>query len=137
LFRILEKTWNMRKIKTGYLIVGVFVLLLGLLFMSNYLKSSNETHLNENGIETFAKITKIDVNNYRANEMDGTFVENYVLTFQFLVNEETVESIRTIEKKDYDAFFKRTLYVNDSVKILYDASEPKNNLIKKLNLPEN
>jgi len=95
------------------------------------LKYTNETHLNENGIETFAKITKIDVNNYRANEMDGTFVENYVLTFQFLVNEETIESIRTIKKKDYDAFFKRTLFVNDSVKILYDAIEPKKQSNKK------
>lgn len=124
----------MKKIKPGYLILGTFVLLVGLLFASNYLKDNNEAALVENGIETIATISKIDVNNYKANEMEGTFVENYVLTFDFSVDGKNIKSIRTIEKKDYDKFFDRALYVNDTIPVLYDAENPKNNKIKELNL---
>lgn len=123
----------MKKIKTGYLLVGAFLLLVGLLFASNYLNDNNDASLNENGIETMAQITKIDVNNYRMNEMDGTTVENYILTLNFSVNGETIKSIRTVEKKTYAKFFKKKLYVNDSISILYDPSNPKNNKIKESN----
>ncbi|MFY0630707.1 MAG: hypothetical protein JXR05_10020 [Flavobacteriaceae bacterium] len=123
----------MKKIKTGYLIVGAFLLLVGLLFASNYLNNSNDASLNENGVETMAQVTKIDVNNYRMNEMDGTTVENYILTFNFSVDGKTVKSIRTIEKKTFTSFFKKALHVNDSISILYDPSNPKNNKIKESN----
>ncbi|MBL4605452.1 MAG: hypothetical protein JKY02_07300 [Flavobacteriaceae bacterium] len=122
----------MKKIKTGYLLVGTFLVLVVLLFVSNYLNDTNEAVLTENGIETMAKITKIDVNNYRMNEMDGTTVENYILTLNFLVDGKTIKSIRTIEKKTYAKFFNKALHVNDSISILYDPSNPKNNKIKEL-----
>jgi len=121
----------MKKIKTGYLIVGAFILLAGLLYITNYINDSNDASLTKNGIETMAQISKIDVNNYRMNEMDGTMVENYVLTLNFSVNGELFKSIRTIEKKTYAKYFKKTFHVNDSISILYDPSNPKNNKIKK------
>lgn len=123
----------MKKIKTGYFLVGAFVLLIGLLFVSNYLNDNNDAELIENGIEAKAKITKIDVNNYRMNEMDGTTVENYILTLNFSVDGKTIKSVRTIEKKVYQKFFDKALYVNDSISILYDPSNPKNNKIKEFN----
>ena len=123
----------MKKIKTGYFLVGAFVLLIGLLFVSNYLNDNNDAELIENGVETMAKITKIDVNNYRMNEMDGTTVENYILTLNFSVDGKTIKSVRTIEKKVYQKFFDKALYVNDSISILYDPSNPKNNKIKEFN----
>lgn len=127
----------MKKIKPGYLILGIFVLLIGLLFASSFLKENNKAVLIENGIETIARISKIDVNNYKANEMEGTYVENYILTFNFSVDGKEIKSIRTIEKRDYAKFFDRGLNVNDSIPVLYDPENPKNNKIKELNLPEN
>ncbi len=124
----------MKKIKTGYLLVGTFVLLIGLLFTTNYLNKSNEAELLKNGIETSATITKLDVNSYKANEMEGTFVENYVFTLEFSVDGKKFKSVRTIEKKDYANFFDRSLKVHDVIPILYDAENPKNNRIKELNL---
>tara|TARA_R110001632_G_scaffold2297_8_gene10082 strand:+ start:157 stop:540 length:384 start_codon:yes stop_codon:yes gene_type:complete len=127
----------MKKIKPGYLILGIFVLLIGLLFASSFLKENNKAVLIENGIETIARISKIDVNNYKANEMEGTYVENYILTFNFSVDGKEIKSIRTIEKRDYAKFFDRGLNVNDSIPVLYDPENPKNNKIKELNLSEN
>lgn len=121
----------MKKLKTGYLIVAAFILLVGLLYTTNYINDTNDAILTKNGIETMAQITKIDVNNYRMNEMDGTMVENYILTLNFSVNGKSIKSVRTIEKKTYAKYFTKTLQVNDSISILYDPSNPKNNKIKE------
>ena len=122
----------MKKIKTSHILITVFLLVVSLLFISNYLKEDNISNLNKNGIETVAKITKIEVNDYRANEMDGTSIENYVFTLSFMANGENIKSIRTIDKKDYSKYFDRKLYVNDTISILYDASNPNNNKVKDL-----
>lgn len=123
----------MQKLKTGHYLIIAFVVLIALLIGSNYVNKSNDKHLNQNGIETLAIITDIDVNNYKANEMEGKFVENYVLTFNFTAEGKELTSIRTIEKKVYGNYFDRTLKVSDTIAILYDASNPKNNKIKELN----
>ena len=123
----------MKKLKAGHYILIAFIFLIGLLIGSNYINKSNEERLTKNGIETIATITDIDVNNYKANELEGKFVENYVLTFQFDIDGKKVKSIRTLEKKDYARFFDRTLNVNDQISILYDPEDPKNNKLKALN----
>tara|TARA_R110002073_G_scaffold145532_3_gene297670 strand:+ start:1817 stop:2200 length:384 start_codon:yes stop_codon:yes gene_type:complete len=127
----------MKKLKPGHYIGFAFILLIGLLIGSNFLNKNNEKELIADGIETTAIITKIDVNNYKANEMEGTYVENYMLTFNFSVDGKNIKSIRTVGKKEYDKYFKRALYVNDTISILYDSSNPKNNQIKELNLAKN
>lgn len=124
----------MKKLKAGHYLVFTFVLLIGLLITTHYLNNSNEENLSKNGIEAIAIITDIDVNNYKANELEGRFIENYILTFHFSADGEKIKSVRTIEKKDYKKYFDRTLQVNDSIFILYDSSNPKNNKIKELNL---
>jgi hypothetical protein len=122
----------MKKIKTGHILITAFVLIVSLLLISSYIKESNTSNLNENGIETIAKITEIEVNDYRANEMDGSSVENYIFTFSFMVNGENIKSIRTIKKKEFSKFFTKKLFVNDTIIVLYDADNPKNNKIKEL-----
>ena len=73
----------MKKLKTGHYLLGVFALLIGLLIAMNVLNSNQEKQLQQNGIEAIATITDIDVNNYKANELEGRYIENYILTFQF------------------------------------------------------
>lgn len=123
----------MKKLKAGHYILIAFIFLICLLIGSNYINKSNEESLNKNGIEAIATITNIDVNNYKANELEGKYIENYVLTFQFDIDGKKVKSIRTLEKKDYARFFDRTLNVNDQISILYDPEDPKNNKLKELN----
>lgn len=124
--------YTMKKLKAGHYILIAFIFLIGLLIGSNYMNKSKEESLNKNGIEAIATITKIDVNNYKANELEGKYIENYVLTFQFNHDGKNVKSIRTLEKKDYALYFDRTLNVNDQIPILYDAKNPKNNKLKEL-----
>ena len=122
----------MKKLKTGHYLITVFIVLIGLLITMNFLNSSQEKHLLENGINTMAVVTDIDVNNYKANELEGKFIENYVFTFQFSVDGKEVNSIRTIEKKEFEKYFDKPIVVNDRISILYDPSNPKNNIIKEL-----
>lgn len=124
----------MKKIKTGYILVATIALLLTLLYVSNSLRESNQEHLLSNGIETTAVISKIAVNNYKANELEGRYIENYVITFDFNVEDQKFQSVRTVEKKDYKKYFDRVLKAKDTIHIVYDASNPKNNKIKALNL---
>tara|TARA_B110000091_G_C13702250_1_gene426825 strand:- start:530 stop:910 length:381 start_codon:yes stop_codon:yes gene_type:complete len=122
----------MKKIKTSHLLITTFVLVIGLLLVSSYLKESNTSNLNKNGIETFAKITKIEVNDYRANEMDWSTVENSIITFSFIINGKTIKSVRTIKKSEFKQFFNKKITVNDTISILYEAENPKNNKVKEL-----
>lgn len=124
----------MKKLKAGHYILIAFLLLIGLLIGSNYVNNQNEHHLNENGIEVMATILDIDVNNYKANELEGKFIENYILTFRFSDNNgKVITSVKTIDKKDYGSYFDRTLHIDDQIPILYDVSNPTNSIFKKLN----
>ena len=125
----------MKKLKTGHYILFTFIFLIGLLIGSNYMNKANQKDLEQNGIKTIATITKIDVNNYKANEMEGRFVENYILTFQFSTEDgKVITSVRTVEKKDYKEYFDRSLKVNDQIQILYEESNPTNNTFKKIDI---
>ena len=123
----------MKKIKTGYYLIGAFVVLIGLLIAMNIINDNQERYLQENGIEVLATITDIDVNNYKANELEGTYVENYILTFQFSDSDgKVVTNVRTVEKKDFKLYFDKTLNVNDQIKIVYDESDSSKNTFKEL-----
>ena len=124
----------MKKLKPSHYLIGVFVLLVALLMGSNYRNNRQEKQLKENGIATIATITDIEVNNYKANELEGKFVENYVLTFEFSVDGKNIKSVRTVEKKEYKRFFNKSLSVNDKIDILYDPTNPKYNTLKELHL---
>jgi hypothetical protein len=122
----------MKKLKTGHYLIAAFAVLIGLLIAMNFLNNNQEKYLIENGKDAIAVVTNIDVNNYKANELEGKFIENYVFTFQFSVDGEEVKSVRTIEKKAFKKYFDKAVVVNDQINILYDPSNPKNNTIKEL-----
>jgi hypothetical protein len=122
----------MKKLKTGHYLITVFVVLIALLVAMNFLNNNQEKYLLEHGVDAIAVVTDIDVNNYKANELEGKFIENYVFTFQFSVEGKEINSVRTIEKKAFKKYFDKPVVVNDQIHILYDPSNPKNNTIKEL-----
>lgn len=127
----------MKKLKTGHYLLGAFILLVGLLIVMNVLNDKKQEYLEQHGVEALATITDIDVNNYKANELEGRYVENYIFTFQFSDRKgNVITTVKAIEKKDFKSYFDRTLYVNDQISILYDIDDPKDVIFKKLTLVE-
>ena len=127
----------MKKLKTGHYLLGAFILLVGLLIVMNVLNDKKQEYMEQHGVEVLATITDIDVNNYKANELEGRYVENYIFTFQFSDRKgNVITTVKTIEKKDFKSYFDRTLYVNDQISILYDIDDPKDVIFKKLTLVE-
>lgn len=127
----------MKKLKTGHYLLGAFILLVGLLIVMNVLNDKKQEYMEQHGVEALATITDIDVNNYKANELEGRYVENYIFTFQFSDRKgNVITTVKTIEKKDFKTYFDRTLYVNDQISILYDIDDPKDVIFKKLTLLE-
>ena len=127
----------MKKLKTGHSLLGAFILLVGLLIVMNVLNDKKQEYMEQHGVEALATITDIDVNNYKANELEGRYVENYIFTFQFSDRKgNVITTVKTIEKKDFKSYFDRTLYVNDQISILYDIDDPKDVIFKKLTLVE-
>ena len=127
----------MKKLKTGHYLLGAFILLVGLLIVMNVLNDKKQEYMEQHGVEALATITDIDVNNYKANELEGRYVENYIFTFQFSDQKGSViTTVKTIEKKDFKTYFDRTLYVNDQISILYDIDDPEDVIFKKLTLLE-
>lgn len=127
----------MKKLKTGHYLLGAFILLVGLLIVMNVLNDKKQEYMEQHGVEALATITDIDVNNYKANELEGRYVENYIFTFQFSDRKgNVITTVKTIEKKDFKTYFDRTLYVNDQISILYDIDDPKDVIFKKLTLVE-
>ena len=127
----------MKKLKTGHYLLGAFILLVGLLIVMNVLNDKKQEYMEQHGVEALATITDIDVNNYKANELEGRYVENYIFTFQFSDRKgNVITTVKTIEKKDFKTYFDRTLYVNDQISILCDIDDPKDVIFKKLTLVE-
>ena len=127
----------MKKLKTGHYLLGAFILLVGLLIVMNVLNDKKQEYMEQHGVEALATITDIDVNNYKANELEGRYVENYIFNFQFFDRKgNVITTVKTIEKKDFKTYFDRTLYVNDQISILYDIDDPKDVIFKKLTLVE-
>ena len=127
----------MKKLKTGHYLLGAFILLVGLLIVMNVLNDKKQEYMEQHGVEALATITDINVNNYKANELESRYVENYIFTFQFSDRKGSViTTVKTIEKKDFKTYFDRTLYVNDQISILYDIDDPKDVIFKKLTLAE-
>ena len=127
----------MKKLKTGHYLLGAFILLVGLLIVMNVLNDKKQEYMEQHDVEALATITDIDVNNYKANELEGRYVENYIFTFQFSDRKGNVmTTVKTIEKKDFKTYFDRALYVNDQISILYDIDDPKDVIFKKLTLVE-
>ena len=114
-------------------IIGGSILLIiiaALAIFGNFTLSKFD-QLEKNGEITSGKITGIKRNAYRVNDFDGTRINNYLIQYEFRVNGEIIQGIKTLEKRDYDEYFDSEINVNDTLKIVYDSGNPKNNRILK------
>ena len=113
---------------SGIVIIGVLICILTVLAYL-YFQKSNELEIN--GERTYATVTGIKRNGYRANDMDGTTVNNYMISFEFFDGEKKNIGFQAIEKKNYSDYFNNEIKVTDTILILYSTVNSDNNRILK------
>ena len=112
----------------GIVIIGILTCILTVLAYL-YFQKLNELEIN--GERTYATVIGIKRNGYRANDMDGTTVNNYLISFEFFDGEKKNIGFQSIEKKDYSDYFNNEIKVTDTIPILYSTVNPDNNRILK------
>ncbi|WP_111709829.1 hypothetical protein [Lutibacter citreus] len=83
------------------LILTLTILITSLIIFKNY-KTEN---LYNKGIIKSAIITNIIHNNYKMNDVDGTFVNNFLIEYEFEFDKGIVNSFYEIHNKDYNKYF--------------------------------
>ena len=102
-------------------------------FLALYLYSNyKSTYLKKNGIISNAIVINIIHNSYRMNDMDGTYVNNYKVEFEFTTNKEIIKSFYEIRTDIYNQYFETRLKLNDTIKIRYNPKNPRENEIIKI-----
>ena len=111
------------------------LLALPIIFTSLFIfKKNNNSVLENRGIETKAIVESIVLNNYRANDMDGKWVNTYLIKYRFggKMNNQ-INGYYEVQGSDYKKYFEKELKVNDTISIIYLPDQPQKNKIKKLN----
>ena len=111
--------------------IGILLLLLTLFVVFGHFTLSKTNGLEKNGEVAIGIITGLKRNSYRVNDFDGTRVNNYLIQYEFEVKGETINSIKILEKRDYEYYFDYEIKVLDSLQIIFDPTNPKNNRILK------
>lgn len=103
-------------------------LILSLLIYSNY----KSNHLKNNGVITSGIVKSIRHNAYRMNDMDGTHVNNYKIEYEFISSDGVIRSVYEVRTEIYEHYFDRFIKENDTIKILYNPENPKENEIIRI-----
>ncbi|WP_149304962.1 hypothetical protein [Pareuzebyella sediminis] len=113
--------------------IGLWILLTLLisLIVFGYFTLSKTDRLEKNGEVAKGIVIGLKRNSYKVNDFDGTRVNNYLISFEFFVGGEAIRGVEILEKRDYKQYFHHEIKVNDSLRILYDPRNPKNNRILK------
>ncbi len=117
--------------KVRVLVIVIIGALICILTVSIYLYFQKSNDLKTNGERTYAIVTGIKRNGYRANDMDGTTVNNYLISFEFHVGQKKIIGFQSIEKKEYLDYFNEEIKVADTIYIQYSIVNPHNNKILK------
>ena len=116
----IENQKRFKKISTYGLIFGLILIVLW------GFKSKKEKELENLGILTNAKVIKLILNQYRANDKANYVISNYVIEYKFNVKKDTFIGIKTIDRS---LVSKDNILVNDSIIIKYNPSDPSHNKI--------
>ena len=137
-FKALEHIENEKKKKENYFTLqkqSRKIFLFGLIFIILVLSTffiihTNKTKLlGKRGVKTKAVIRDYVHNAYVTNELGGTSVNDYLIKYEFKVKNETITGFYNILKADYPKFFDSKIQVNDTIIVIYDPDNPKNNKI--------
>lgn len=109
-------------------IVGLLVVLL---FGAFWYTQSLNKKLENNGIETSAVVINIIRNYYRMNDMDGKWVKNRFIQYEFEDSNATVKGTYEIRDPLYSEYFDQKIGTGDSIRIIYDPENPSNSKILK------
>tara|TARA_R110002020_G_C15869059_1_gene737923 strand:- start:184 stop:567 length:384 start_codon:yes stop_codon:yes gene_type:complete len=111
-----------------FIVLGIFAILFsGAFYYTNKLAKN----LDNNGIKTSAIITNIQRNNYRMNDMDGTWVRNRFITYQFQSVNGLITGTYEVRDDEFLKYFHGPIKTGDSLKIKYDPKNPSNSKISE------
>lgn len=111
----------------------LILLLLSISIASFYIYSNYKNkYLIDNGKTTKAIVINIIHNNYRANDIDISNVENFLIEYEFTIDKKRINSIGEVKGKEYKMYFKNPLKLNDTIRILYNPNNPNENKIIKI-----
>lgn len=113
--------------KNTIILLMIFVVGCFILWHHNYQK--NET-LNNYGINTKAVVSKIKRHFY--NDVFYGPVDNYHITYDFVINGIEVTKTQEILKENYELYFDKNIRIGDSIEIKYNPNKPINSRIEKL-----
>ncbi|WP_299432568.1 DUF3592 domain-containing protein [uncultured Aquimarina sp.] len=109
-------------------LIAVLVVAIGILAFNTYYKKEA---LIKNGAVTTAVIAKISTNKID-NEFSPT-VENIHIKYKYVINTKEYTKTQEISRHEHDLYFVKTGKIGDSVTITYDAKNPTNSKIEKIN----
>ena len=119
-----------QKRKSNKLIL--ILLFLSISIASFYIYSDYKNkYLIDNGKTTKAILKNIIHNNYRANDIDISNVESFLIEYEFTIDKTRINSISEIKGEEYKMYFMNPLKPNDTIRILYNPNNPNENKIIK------
>lgn len=128
-----RKEKESRESKRSVKLVGALVLTIIVVSLTLYFyQFSKEKSLEKNKVFTTAIVKRTLKNDYRMNDMDGTYVYTFVIHYEFITDSgEKINSIFEVQGDQYHLYFDKYIQPNDTIVILYNSKKPKFSKIAK------
>lgn len=114
--------------KKFFLLTLILLILFNILFYLNNQKNENLTNFSKTDQ---AIVTDIFVRHVKVNDMDGTTILNYTISYEFYHKKDIIKGRQVVDRYFYDKYFDKKLKINDTIVILYNPNRPELNIIKK------
>lgn len=124
-----RNTEKNKKFYSIFLLVISFFLVISIVaFYLNKQKNNDFSDYTETNI---AVVTDIRVRYVKVNDMDGTTVFNYTISYEFTSNKQKIKGVHIVDRYFYDNYFDKKLKIKDTITILYNPERPELSMIKK------
>lgn len=128
-----DASTNTEKNKKFYKIFLLLVVfLLVLVGFGVYLKSKINSNILEYTESENAIVTNIRVRYVKVNDMDGSYVLNHTVSYEFIHEHKKIKGMQIIDSYLYDDYFEEKLKINDTIAILFNPKQPAQSKIKKI-----
>jgi len=113
-------------------VFSILVLIFVIVGVAGYLNQNISANIENNWNKTSAVVADIKLRYNKVNDMDGTTILNYTIFYSFTSGERIYNGKQIVDKYYYDTYFSEKLKVNDTIVILYNQANPKQNKIKQI-----